>query len=66
MKDKILKIIGFLRTPFDYVCHEENDTGIAKIGYLFSWLASGTDCRCCIGMRVFVALIVGLVVGICL
>lgn len=66
MKGSILKVIRFLRKPFDYVCHVDNDDGFGKLGYLFAWFASGTDCRCCIGMRIPFAFLIGLVLGLCL
>ena len=70
---KPIEIIRFLRRPFDHVCHiryDEQGTEIndlwAKLGDLCAWFASGTDCRCCIGMRIPFAFIIGLGVGLCL
>lgn len=59
------KLFYTLRKPFDYVCHEDTG-GIADIGYFFAWLASGTDCRCCLGTRTAVAFVLGVVIGLCL
>lgn len=65
MKDgKFIKIIRWLRQPFDYICHIETKGWQGKIGDAFAWLASGTDCRCCIGMRVAAAFVVGLIIGV--
>ena len=71
MKQKFLQAIRFLRRPFDYVCHIRYDeqgreiTDLwAKLGDLCAWFASGTDCRCCIGMRVVFGFLIGLLVGL--
>lgn len=46
------------------VCDAKKTTGIYKIGYLFAFLGSGTECRCCLGTRVALAFILGLFMGL--
>ena len=60
-----LPIIRFFRRPFDYICHDRGVEDVwAKLGDFCAWFASGTDCRCCIGMRVPFAFAIGLLVGL--
>lgn len=46
------------------VCSADNDKGIAKVGWLFAFFGDGTDCRCCLGMRIVLAFILGLLMGL--
>ena len=66
MKEQLLRVILFLRRPFDRVCHVDNTDGFDRLGYVFAWFASGTDCRCCIGMRIPFAFVVGFLLGVLL
>lgn len=59
----LIKLIRWLRRPFDYVCHIETGGFAGKIGDLCAWFASGTECRCCIGMRIPFAFFLGLLIG---
>lgn len=61
----LLDIIRFLRKPFDYICHDDGSHAPIReqIARICAWFASGTDCRCCIGMRIPFAFAVGLLVG---
>lgn len=45
------------------VCDAKKDKGIYKTGYLFAFLGSGTDCRCCLGMRIALSFVLGLLMG---
>lgn len=46
-----------------HLCGVENQTWVGKLGYFTSFLAQGTDCRCCLGMRILLAFLVGLLSG---
>lgn len=46
------------------VCDADKTTGIYKIGYLFAFLGSGTECRCCLGTRVALGFFLGLFMGL--
>lgn len=35
----------------------------SRVGEWISVLASGTDCRCCLGARILLALVAGVVIG---
>lgn len=45
------------------VCDAHKTQGIYKTGYLFAFLGSGTECRCCLGMRIALAFVLGLLMG---
>lgn len=45
------------------VCDAKKTKGIYKIGYLFAFLGSGTECRCCLGMRIALAFGLGMLMG---
>lgn len=66
MGNALLRLIRFLRRPADWVCHDDGTDAPVRerIATLAAWFASGTDCRCCIGMRVPFAFVVGLVIGV--
>lgn len=66
MSEWLLRLIRFLRRPFDRICHVDDTDGFGRLGYVFAWFASGTDCRCCIGMRIPFAFVIGLTVGLLL
>lgn len=65
MSELFLRVIRWARRPFDYVCHDDGSDApvLERIARFCAWFASGTDCRCCIGMRVPFAFIVGVLVG---
>lgn len=46
------------------ICDADKTKGIYKAGYLFAFLGSGTTCRCCLGMRVALAFVMGLGFGL--
>ena len=64
MKGQVLRVIRFLRRPFDRICHVDATEGLGKWGYVFAWFASDTGCRCCIGMRIPFAFVIGLLLGV--
>ena len=66
MSEWLLRFVRFLRRPFDRICHVDNTDGFGRLGDVFAWFASGTDCRCCIGMRIPFAFVIGLTVGLLL
>ncbi len=58
------KILQKLVKPFMSICDAEDNRWWTRQGYFYSFLARGTDCRCCLGMRIFVALMFGFVTGL--
>lgn len=67
-KAAMLSVVRIFRKPFDYICHDDGtDAPIReRIARFCTWFASGTDCLCCIGMRVPVAFVIGVMVGVLL
>lgn len=58
------KILKTIVKPFIAICDAQDNRWWTKQGYFYSFLARGTDCRCCLGMRIFVALMFGFVTGL--
>lgn len=46
------------------ICDGQDNRWWTKQGYFYSFLARGTDCRCCLGMRIFVAMLFGVLTGL--
>lgn len=62
---KTKKILDKVFNYFHLVCDGEIEAPkwIDHLAQFFYWLASGTDCRCCLGARTFIGLMVGLMIG---
>lgn len=44
-------------------CDIDHYESLAPVQRFFEFFSKGTDCKCCLGARVFFALVVGLVIG---
>lgn len=52
--------------PFKYrinPCDIDHYAALAPVQRFFEFFSKGTDCKCCLGARVFFALVVGIVLG---
>lgn len=47
------------------LCGVDDQSILGKVGYFTSFLASGTDCPCCLGWRILLAFIIGVALGLC-
>lgn len=44
-------------------CDIDHYESLTPVQRLFEFFSKGTDCKCCLGARVFFALVAGLVIG---
>lgn len=59
-----MRILQTVVKPFMSICSSDDERWWTKLGYFFGFLGSGTDCRCCQGTRIVLALIYGTVAGL--